>query len=103
MPEGCTEGRPSTSVQFVREGPGFGGAAAPSQGTLQGASGMIPVLSYHPSRGPMRRARRAFASSPLARFMGRPRAGRRGQSLVELTLIMPVIILILMIGLDFGR
>ena len=43
------------------------------------------------------------ATNPIRRVRDRHRDRSRGQSIVELALIAPVMLLILMVGLDFGR
>jgi PKD repeat protein len=43
------------------------------------------------------------AANPIRRVRARHRDRSRGQSIVELALIAPVMLLILMVGLDFGR
>src|SRR5262245_23467788 len=41
--------------------------------------------------------------TPVTRFFSRKRHRSRGQSLVELSLFLPVVLLILLFALDFGR
>src|SRR4051794_31918390 len=46
---------------------------------------------------------RGMSCAQAGQLIRRPRSGRRGQGLVEFALILPVVVLLLLITLDFGR
>src|SRR5439155_619266 len=81
------------------------------QGHSQGRRDRLRFKSPHRPRGPMLRslparipvADHAASSRRLSRRGLLRRRRTRGQSLVEFALVLPVMLLIIMVGVDFGR